>query len=197
MIIPTELERRQFFCNTWNGVCVNSGWGTWGRWVLLAAIIVVFIILALLMRAYSSRRVRSGKAPVAGTGWMVPPSYYQSQQQYDNQGPPAAPPYNPNLGHGDAGYYDNQGNFVEHNQPPAAEYAPPPGPPPPNHGEQQGYEMNPYPYDRKGGNIEQPSPAHFNENNAGGSSSQYYSPPSHPPPGFGTAGMPGQNSQGF
>jgi hypothetical protein len=47
---------------------------------------------------------------------MVPPSYYQSQQQYNQpqNGVNYVPPYNPTPGRGDAGYYDQHGNFVVH-----------------------------------------------------------------------------------
>lgn len=64
----------------------------------------------------SRRRARQGRQPLYGTAWMVPPSYNQSQHEYNNQaygGPAPAPPYGagPGANHQD-GYYDTNGNWV-------------------------------------------------------------------------------------
>lgn len=68
------------------------------------------------MWASSRRRARQGRQALYGTGWMVPPSYHQSQQQYDQQaygGSAPAPPYmaGDTTGH-QQGYYDTNGNWV-------------------------------------------------------------------------------------
>lgn len=103
----------------------------------------------------SRQRVRKGQQPIYGTGWMVPPNYYQSQQQYNQP----APPYNPQPGQMDAGYYDQNGNFVSH-------YGQPQQPPQP---QQQ-------PYDQYGAGYGQASPP------PGAPEYDNYAPPSHPPP---------------
>lgn len=95
----------------------SGGWYDYGRWVLLAIIIALALIVAWGVRLFSINRVRHGRSPPTGTGWMVPPSYYQSQRQYGNP-INAAPPYNPEMGDQDAGYYDASGNFVA--KPPVA-----------------------------------------------------------------------------
>jgi hypothetical protein len=187
MYIDRELTKRIIIdCEFDN---CNSSWVIWGRWVILGVVIAVFIIAMLLMRTYSSRRVRQGKAPVAGTGWMVPPSYYQSEQQYRSQGPPPAPPYNPTPLTSDAGYYDRNGNFVQYVAPAGAGSNAPPSEPPPSSapGEQEGYAMKDYyPYDRKSpsgpdsGALQIPDPARTADTY--GSSSSSYMPPSGSPP---------------
>ena len=95
----------------------EGGWYDYGRWVLLAIIIFLALAVTWGVRVFSMNRVRHGRSPPTGTGWMVPPSYYQSQQQYGNP-INSAPPYNPAMGDQDAGYYDQSGNFVA--KPPVA-----------------------------------------------------------------------------
>lgn len=165
------LERRQYYsdgCYGW-GCGGNSGWNNWGRWILLALIIGVFLISFLLVCTTNKRRLNRGQQPITGTSWIVPPTYHQSEQQYQSQ---AAPPYNPNANSDPtaAGYYDQSGNFVNtshhgagysnhqggytsndaYGPPPGDAYGPPPGPPPGH------------------SNIEM----------------DQYQPPSHPPPAF-------------
>lgn len=110
----SSLEKRYYSYYCYDDDC-NSGWYTYGRWVLLGVLVAVAIIALLLIRWYSSKKVRHGEHPLPMTGWMVPPSYYQSQQQYNqpttNDGPPV-PTYNQQPGAQDAGYYDSSGNFI-------------------------------------------------------------------------------------
>lgn len=158
-----HIERRQYYdCYGWS-CSGNSGWNNWGRWILLALIIGVFLISFLLVCTTNKRRLNRGQQPITGTSWIVPPSYNQSEQQYQSQ---AAPPYNPNANSDPtaAGYYDQSGNFVNtHNTGGGYsnghdagysrhdDYAPPAGPPP---GHNSNIEMD------------------------------QYQPPSHPPPAF-------------
>lgn len=110
----------------------------------LAIFIVVALCAFLSLRIAAIRRVRQGRPAIVGTRWMVPPSYYQSQQQYGNV-QNAAPPYTPNPGAFDAGFYDVDNHFIPkgadieafpqaHVRTPQASYLeyypPPPGPPP-------------------------------------------------------------------
>ena len=127
------------------GQCVryNSGWLSWGRWVLAGLIVLSFIVMILLLARNSRRRRRLGHAPLRGTGWMAPAPPY-----YPNQAPPQyspAPPVYP-QGTGQKfnqtdGYYANhQQDGIQLQQPqntyqPAQQYggegyAPPDGPPP-------------------------------------------------------------------
>ncbi|AAS52690.1 AER006Wp [Eremothecium gossypii ATCC 10895] len=81
------------------------------------AIFTVWIIALLLcIFLVNLRRRRRGLQPIMGTAWLAPPSYGQSQRQY-NMPPvdPAAVPVpeytthpNANI---DLGYYDNEGKF--------------------------------------------------------------------------------------
>lgn len=130
--------------------------------------------MLFLTRAWSSRRVLNGRRPIAGTAWMVPPSYYSSQQQYNQ----TAPPYNPNPGYNDAGYYDAHGNFIRNN---VNNGQPFPSVP-------ETHEMNEYPQEKsayRAPNVSMPEPAYTSPGTVPppevGSSSRY-EPPSGPPP---------------
>ncbi|KAA8897045.1 hypothetical protein TRICI_006807 [Trichomonascus ciferrii] len=112
---------------------------------------------------------------------MVPPSYYQSQQQYNQP----APPYNPNAGQVDAGYYDQNGNFVSQypqQQPQYPMYG--------GYGHQQpsnyrGDENGNVPAGTDYAPPSHPPPAHVVNEQAQGSNSYEmgnYPPPSYPPP---------------
>lgn len=147
------LEKRYFYWGCFENC--NSGWYSYGRWILMGCLIALGIAMLVFVRWFSGQKVRHGQQPLPMTGWMVPPSYYQSQQQYNqptNGDGPALPLYNQQPGADDAGYYDSHGNFISKqetdNFPPAhmrpdntqtsteAEgdaagyYRPPPGPPP-------------------------------------------------------------------
>ncbi|KAK4697818.1 hypothetical protein P7C71_g332, partial [Lecanoromycetidae sp. Uapishka_2] len=141
------------------GCNYNSSWSNWGRWVVLAAIIVgAFFIFLIFSCITARRRRRQGQNPWRGTGWAggrTPaghgPAQYTGQPApaYGNNNGAAAPPvYSPQPTQG--GYYNqgynsggaNQGYFggqqqqgVELQQPENVyardgDYAPPAGPPP-------------------------------------------------------------------
>ncbi|BFZ64512.1 hypothetical protein YB2330_005658 [Saitoella coloradoensis] len=126
---PTLLDKRAvcynrygyaYTCNSY------SGWSSWGRWVLLGLIVLAVLSFFFASSGLSRRRVRRGRRPVPGFGWSVPPSYYESQQQYTQQ--PITPPV-PGTGHS---YGPPPGAPPpQHTQQPAGAYAPPSGPPPP------------------------------------------------------------------
>lgn len=97
----------------------NSGnWSGGARWAFFAIFIVLIIIVILGTLRINRARTRQGIQPIYGTRWMTPPSYYQSQGQYNQ--PTRREPDMPNVyvptytehaGEYDMGYYDNQGNF--------------------------------------------------------------------------------------
>ena len=84
------------------------------------AIFVILIIIVLLgTLRVNKKRARQGLQPVYGTRWMTPPSYGQSQHQYDQpdhrRDPdlPSAyvPTYTATANEYDMGYYDANGVF--------------------------------------------------------------------------------------
>lgn len=147
-----------------------STWWAYGRWVIIIIVVaLIVIIISALIRKQSIRRVNNGQAPLYGTAWLTPRGQPQQQQQgypmYGYPGPQAQQPY-PNTGTGpsgypmedpkqfvppyheylspnDAGYYDQNGNFVTNqnsyytgvfntsdNRLGSSTFSPPPGPPP-------------------------------------------------------------------
>ncbi|KAI9835279.1 MAG: hypothetical protein M1819_002423 [Sarea resinae] len=141
------------YCNGSN--CGNSNWYNWGRWVVLAAILVAAFGIFVIVSCVNARRRRhAGLTPYRGTGWLggkTPPGHGEAQyapgqqpyyqENYQPQDAPA-PPYSPPPVHGYYGenqtYYGQQSG-IELQQPPNAYqpqrggdpvYAPPPGSPP-------------------------------------------------------------------
>lgn len=115
------IEKRWYFDDYYGDG--PSGWYGWGRWVLLGVVVGCAILAFLFLQMSSCRRARHGQRPITGTAWMVPPSYYQATQQNPND---AVPLYRQQAGAGDAGHYDNNGNFVplqEFSQPQGTNYA--------------------------------------------------------------------------
>lgn len=106
-----ELAKRDY-CY---GYC---GW-TWGRWVLLAFVVLVIVFVLLGALRKNKQRGQQGNQPIIGTAWFTPPSYYASNAQqgrtqqpmYEPPQQPYVPPYTPEAGEQDAGYYDQQGVY--------------------------------------------------------------------------------------
>lgn len=126
MTVP-KLQARDDFYNSGN-------WSGGARWAFFAIFIVLIIIVILGTLRINRARSRQGIQPIYGTRWMTPPSYYQSQDQYNQ--PTRREPDMPNVyvptytehaGEYDMGYYDNQGVF--HPNPNAKD----PTIPPPSH----------------------------------------------------------------
>ncbi|KAI9720593.1 MAG: hypothetical protein M1812_002773 [Candelaria pacifica] len=106
-----------------------SSWDSWGRWVVLAAILVGFFLLFVLCSCITSRRRRrNGLTPYRGTGWAAgktppghaPATYTGAPQpgyggeQYNQAAPPmySPPPANNGYyGNNNAGYGANQSYF--------------------------------------------------------------------------------------
>ncbi|KAG9672191.1 hypothetical protein KCU99_g2563, partial [Aureobasidium melanogenum] len=140
MYTNAHLKPRQYFgyYDCYGNNC-DSAWNRWGRWVLLACIIVAFFILFFVFSCLSARRRRKhGYNPYFGTGWTVrhgTPTYNQNvQPQYET----TSTPYynnsnNPPPAYSPAPNTTNYGNNIELQEPQAAyngNYAPPKDPPP-------------------------------------------------------------------
>lgn len=92
----------------------TSGDGNGARWAFFAILIVLIIIFILGTIRVNKGRARRGNQPIYGTRWMTPPSYLQSQGQYDHNsaGQNAyVPTYTATANDNDLGYYDPNGNF--------------------------------------------------------------------------------------
>ncbi|KAH3901057.1 Rcr1p SCDLUD_002531 [Saccharomycodes ludwigii] len=136
-----------------DGDYMNSHW-EWARWIffVLFVVAVIFIILGTI-RA-NIMRARRGQAPIRGTSWMTPPSYLQSQQEYNRtthnsrrtrrgRNEDYVPAYTQEANENDLGYYDDKGIFHVNSK------AEPLSPPPP--------------LEEGGANLAEPSPARVQE----------------------------------
>jgi len=129
---PSNLEGtalvKRYICNGYyySYDCNYSRWDSWGRWVALAVIVGVVLLVAFAFSCFNTRRRRrQGIAPMYGTGWMAgkPPvgqqsGYYNSNQPY-NGGQPygnPAPPYSPPIGNQATGntFNSNEGYYGNH-----------------------------------------------------------------------------------
>ncbi|KAG2733039.1 hypothetical protein G9P44_004029 [Scheffersomyces stipitis] len=121
------LDRR----DAWGGDTWASGGA---RWAFFAIFIVLILIVIFGTLRVNKKRSRQGVQPLYGTRWMTPPSYRQSQTQYDQpdnvRDPdlPSAyvPTYTAEANEYDMGYYDQSGKFHANPNAKAASMAPPP-----------------------------------------------------------------------
>lgn len=98
----------------------GSDWSGGARWAFFAIFIVLIIIVVFGTMRINRARTRQGRDPIYGTRWMTPPSYFQSQDQYNQptRGDPDmpnayVPTYTETANDNDMGYYDQAGNFHE------------------------------------------------------------------------------------
>ncbi|KAG5978749.1 hypothetical protein E4U55_006004 [Claviceps digitariae] len=63
--------------------CRNR-WSDWGRWVVLAGIIVVVLFVFMLCACTARRRRRRGSQPMYGTGWLAPGGKNNNQHQMNS-----------------------------------------------------------------------------------------------------------------
>lgn len=96
----------------------SSSWGGGARWAFFAIFIAVVIVVILGTFRANKKRTARGIEPIYGTRWMTPPSYLQSQHQYNQpQGRDAdmpsayVPAYSARANEYDMGYYDQDGVF--------------------------------------------------------------------------------------
>lgn len=113
MIVPSHISRRDYSDSTWS----TSGGARWAFFAIFLALVIIVVVGT--MRVNKKRALRGGQ-PIYGTRWMTPPSYFQSQSQYNqpsghrqNPDEPSTyvPTYTATANEYDMGYYDNQGNF--------------------------------------------------------------------------------------
>ncbi|CAI5758043.1 unnamed protein product [Candida verbasci] len=112
MIIKDSILRRDWDDNYWT----NSGGA---RWAFFAIFVVLIIVVVLGTIRVNKKRSMQGMQPIYGTRWMTPPSYRQSQNQYqqpdhvrDPDLPSAyVPIYTATANEYDMGYYDQDGTF--------------------------------------------------------------------------------------
>lgn len=98
----------------------DDGWAGAGgaRWAFFAIFIVLILIIVMGTLKVNKRRTQHGVQPIYGTRWMTPPSYLQSQNQYnqlsgrDPEMPSSyVPAYSATANEYDMGYYDRNGEF--------------------------------------------------------------------------------------
>lgn len=104
----------------------SSSW-VWGRWILFVIFVVFILAIGVCTARVNRRRRTLGQAPIRGTAWMTPPSYRQSQRQYNGSAGRVVedfvPQYTETANEQDLGYYDEHGEFHLNSK---AEYLPPP-----------------------------------------------------------------------
>ncbi|KAM9910697.1 hypothetical protein OXX69_004231 [Metschnikowia pulcherrima] len=96
----------------------GGDWTGGARWAFFAIFLVVILICVIGTIRVNKNRSRQGIQPIYGTRWMTPPSYYQSQGQYnqptrrDPDMPNAyVPTYTETANADDMGYYAADGTF--------------------------------------------------------------------------------------
>lgn len=108
-----------------NGYTTSStdAW-QWQKWSLFAILIVLLILVLVATLRANLNRIRNGRQPIRGTAWFTPPSYQQSERQYNHddgmhvnrhnnrrQQEENIPKYTPEVGEEDLGFYDTDGKF--------------------------------------------------------------------------------------
>lgn len=90
------------------------------KWAYFGIVIgiVGFTLLVAVLGIFLSniKRIRSGRRPVYGTSWLTPPSYWQSQRDYNTNRGEEPTEYVPTYSEQpnedvDLGYYDERGEF--------------------------------------------------------------------------------------
>ncbi|OBA19560.1 hypothetical protein METBIDRAFT_45884 [Metschnikowia bicuspidata var. bicuspidata NRRL YB-4993] len=107
--VEHHLNRRYFYASDWSGGA---------RWAFFAIFIAIIVICVIGTIRVNKKRSRQGIQPIYGTRWMTPPSYFQSQDQYNQPArgdadiPTAyVPTYTEQANANDMGYYAPDGTF--------------------------------------------------------------------------------------
>lgn len=129
MYVPSAVFKRDPE-ECWGMNCVSE-WA-WARWILLVFFLVAFGALVFIAIRINMRRSLRGQSMIRGTGWFTPPSYRQSERQYNGGAGSAGrreeeyvPVYTERANEQDLGYYDNDGVFHVNSK--AEPMPPPPG----------------------------------------------------------------------
>ncbi|KAH6866019.1 chitin synthesis regulation, resistance to congo red-domain-containing protein [Thelonectria olida] len=126
-----DLFKRYWVCPSGysyhDGRCYRSRWYSWGRWVVLAIAISLFLIVFFSCLTIACRRRRRGVRPMYGTGWMAPQGKWGNPPQNNPQGYQNYPP--------PGGGFQQQQRYGGY----------PPAPPPPGGGFQQQQRYGGYP----------------------------------------------------
>lgn len=98
----------------------------WQKWSLFAIFIVLMVLLVAATLRTNYNRIRHGRQPIRGTAWLTPPSYQQSEREYNHddgvhvgrhnnrrQREENIPAYTEEVGEEDLGFYDANGVFHE------------------------------------------------------------------------------------
>ena len=98
----------------------------WQKWSLFAIFVVLMALLIAATVRTNYNRIKHGEQPIRGTAWLTPPSYQQSERQYNHddgvhvgrhnnrrQREENIPTYTEEVGEEDLGFYDANGVFHE------------------------------------------------------------------------------------
>ncbi|CAI4058457.1 hypothetical protein N7582_001112 [Saccharomyces uvarum] len=103
----------------------SSSW-KWGRWIFFIFFVVAIAILLFSTAKVNRRRRIMGQAPIRGTAWLTPPTYRQSERDYNGTQrcvEDYVPEYTETANENDLGFYDERGEFHPNGK---TEYLPPP-----------------------------------------------------------------------
>ncbi|QUC17765.1 uncharacterized protein UV8b_02006 [Ustilaginoidea virens] len=154
----------------------NNRWYDWGRWVVLAGVVVVVTLILFSCAFTARRRRRRGAQPMYGTGWMAPSGKVGEQQQHQmnnyQQGYDQGYMYQPGYqqGYGQQGQYNAPLAYGQQPQNTGTTFNPNDG----YYGHQQHQQhqqQHQQQYD-----VQQPQSTYQRDNTS-------YAPPAGPPPG--------------
>ncbi|CAI1908412.1 hypothetical protein SEUBUCD650_0D02360 [Saccharomyces eubayanus] len=103
----------------------SSSW-KWGRWIFFIFFVIAILILLFSAAKVNRRRRIMGQAPIRGTAWLTPPTYRQSERNYNGTQrcvEDYVPEYTETTNENDLGFYDERGEFHPNGK---TEYLPPP-----------------------------------------------------------------------
>ncbi|XBW37993.1 hypothetical protein QEN19_003578 [Hanseniaspora menglaensis] len=106
-----------------DGYSTYNPW-KWQKWSLFAIFIVLLILVIFATLRANYARIRNGRQPIMGTAWFTPPTYQQSERQYNHDDgihvnrhndrrnqEENMPQYTEEVGEQDLGFYDPDGKF--------------------------------------------------------------------------------------
>lgn len=100
--------------NNISSVSTNTRWIYGG--ILLGLVGIFFLSLIIGAFCTNIKRLKTGRRPVYGTSWLTPPSYWQSQHDYNTNTGEEPEEYVPTYSeipneNVDLGFYDDRGEF--------------------------------------------------------------------------------------